>query len=161
MNSRIDPRTVSPKTIKAMLGLEKYLHRSGLDPRLLNLVNMRVSQMNGCAYCIDMHSKDLRAGGESEQRVYELDAWREAPFYSEKDRAALAWAEAVTRIEAGHVPDAVFKEARDHFKEEELVDLTLAVVAINGWNRLNIAFRTVPGSYQAGQLATWLAQLPD
>ena len=151
MEPRIDHTRVSPGAIKAMLGVESYLHQSGLETALLNLVRLRVSQINGCAYCLDMHAKDLRAAGESEQRIYELDAWRETPFYSEKERAALAWAEAVTLISDGHVPDAVFEQARSQFTEEELVNLTLAVVGINGWNRLNIAFRTVPGTYEPGQ----------
>jgi AhpD family alkylhydroperoxidase len=157
MKPRIDHKKVSPSAIKAMLGLERYLHQSGLDARLLDLVRMRVSQLNGCAYCLDMHAKDLRAAGETEQRLYALDAWKETPFYSEKERAALAWAEAVTLISDGHVPDGVFESARGQFNEQELVDLTLAVVAINGWNRLNIAFRTIPGTYQPGALAAQLA----
>ncbi len=157
MKPRIDHRKVSPDALKAMLGLENYLHHSMLDERLLNLVRMRVSQINGCAYCLDMHAKDLRAAGETEQRLYELDAWRETPFFTERERAALAWAEAVTRVADEHVPDAVFETARSQFSEAELVDLTLAVVAINGWNRLNIAFRTVPGAYQPGALAAQLA----
>ena len=159
MQPRIDQRKVAPGAIKAMLGLESYLHKSGLDERLLNLVRLRVSQMNGCAYCIDMHSKDLRAAGETEQRLYELDAWRETPFYSEREQAALAWAEAVTQIADGRVSDKVFKQARDQFSEPELADLTLAVVAINGWNRLNIAFRTVPGTYQPGQITRIISDL--
>ena len=148
MEPRIDYRKVLPGAMSAMLGLEKYLHTCGLPQRLLNLIKFRVSQINGCAYCLDMHSKDLRVAGESEQRLYLLDAWRESPFYSERERAALAWAEAVTRVTEGHVPDEVFKEARSQFSEEELANLTLAVVAINGWNRLSIAFRAVPGTYQ-------------
>lgn len=154
MEPRIDQKRVSPGAFKAMFGLESYLHQSKLDSALLNLVRLRVSQINGCAYCIDMHAKDLRAAGETEQRVYALDAWRETPFYSERERAALAWAEAVTSITDGHADDDVFSQARDEFTEEELVDLTLAVVAINGWNRLNIAFRTVPGSYRPGVTST-------
>ena len=117
----------------------------------MNLICLRASQINGCAYCIDMHWKDLKAGGETDQRLYMLDAWRESPFYSERERAALAWAESVTLITEGHAPDEVFEEARKQFSEAELVNLTLAVLAINGWNRLNIAFRTVPGSYQPGK----------
>jgi AhpD family alkylhydroperoxidase len=132
----------------AMFGLEAYLANCGLEPSLLHLLKFRVSQINGCAYCLDMHSKDLRAQGETEQRLYLLDAWRESPFYTERERAALAWAEAVTLVTEGHVPDEVYEQARAEFSEEELVNLTLAVVTINGWNRLNIAFRTTPGSYQ-------------
>jgi AhpD family alkylhydroperoxidase len=142
-----------------MFGLERFVNHSGLDAGLLDLVRMRVSQINGCAYCLDMHSKELRAAGESEQRLYSLDAWRETPFYDEREQAALAWSEAVTLVGEGHVPDEVFRQAIEQFSEEELVNLTMAVVAINGWNRLNIAFRTVPGSYQAGQVKQLETQL--
>ena len=135
--------------MKAMRGLEDYLAACGLEPSLLDLVRTRASQINGCAYCLDMHTKDARARGESEQRLYELDAWRETPFYTERERAALAWTEAVTLIAKGHVPDAVYEEVCQHLSEEELVNLTLAVVAINGWNRFAISFRTVPGTYQS------------
>jgi len=134
--------------MKAMRDLETYLADCGLEPSLLDLVRTRASQINGCAYCLDMHTKDARARGESEQRLYALDAWRETPFYTERERAALAWTEAVTLITNGHVPDAVYEEVRKHLSEEELVNLTLAVVAINGWNRFAISFRTVPGTYQ-------------
>src|ERR1051326_9009257 len=139
MEARIDYLKVGRGVYEAMLGLEKYLHQCGLEEKLLVLLKLRVSQINGCAYCIDMHWKDLRAQGESEQRLYGLDAWEESPYYTERERAALAWTEAVTRVTEGHVPDAVFQEARRHFSEKEIADLTLAVVAINGWNRLNIA----------------------
>ncbi|HTO23995.1 MAG TPA: carboxymuconolactone decarboxylase family protein [Spirochaetia bacterium] len=148
MQPRINIMSVSPGALKAMLGLGSYLHQCGLDVKLLDLINLRVSQINGCAYCLDMHWKDLRAAGETEQRLYGLDAWRESPYYTERERAALAWAEAVTRIPDGQVPDAVFEEAQRHFNDKELADLTLGVVAINGWNRLNIAYRTTPGTYQ-------------
>jgi AhpD family alkylhydroperoxidase len=148
MQARIEYGQNSAGAVNAMLGLAKYLHESGLEHSLLNLVSLRASQINGCAYCLDMHWKDLKAAGESDQRLYSLDAWRETPFYSERERAALAWTEAVTKITEGHVPDEVYEEVRPHFTEKELVDLTLEVVAINGWNRLNIAFRTVPGAYQ-------------
>ena len=148
MEPRINIRSVSPGALKAMLGLETYLHQSGLDKKLLDLINLRVSQINGCAYCIDMHWKDLRAAGETEQRLYGLDAWRESPYYTDRERAALAWAEAVTLVREGHVPDDVFEEVHRHFNDQELADLSLAIVAINGWNRLNIALRTVPGTYQ-------------
>jgi len=131
-----------------MLGLETYLHRCGLDLKLLDLIKLRVSQINGCAFCLDMHWKDLRAAGEGEQRLYGLDAWRESPYYSDKERAALAWAEAITLVTEGHVPDEVFEEAHRHFNDEELSNLTLGVVAINGWNRISIAFRTEPGTYE-------------
>ncbi len=153
MERRIDYTGVAPGAFHAMLGFGKYLSQSGLDPALLNLVYLRASQINGCAYCIDMHWKDLRAGGEKEQRLYGLDAWAESPYYTDRERAALAWTEAVTRLTGGHVPDTVYEQARRFFSEKELVDLTLAVVAINGWNRLNIAFHTPAGTYQPGQWA--------
>ena len=129
MQSRIDGAKVAPGAYKAMLGLEAYLHESGLELALLHLIKLRASQINGCAYCIDMHWKDLRAIGENEQRLYGLDAWREAPYYTERERAALAWTEAVTRITDGHVPDQVYEEVRQHFSEKELADLTLAVAS--------------------------------
>ena len=159
MEPRIDPRITSPGALKAMLGLEQQVRNSGLDEKLLLLVKFRVSQINGCAYCLDMHSKDLRAAGETEQRRYLLDAWRESPFYSERERAALSWAEAVTRVSEDHVPDAVYEQARSQFTEEELVNLTLAVVAINGWNRLSISLRAVPGSYQPRQYEEFVKQM--
>jgi AhpD family alkylhydroperoxidase len=148
MKQRVNFLEVGPGVVKAMFGLGGYLAQCGLESSLLNLLYFRVSQINGCAYCLDMHSKDLRAGGETEQRLYLLDAWRESPFYSGRERAALAWAEAVTLLNEGDVPDDVFEAARAEFSEQELVNLTLAVVTINGWNRFNIAFRTTPGSYQ-------------
>jgi AhpD family alkylhydroperoxidase len=135
-------------TRQAMLALQRHVNESGLERSLLELVKMRASQINGCGYCLDMHSKDARAEGETEQRLYLLDAWREAPFYTDRERAALEWTEAVTKITEGHVPDAVYESVRAHFSEEELVHLTLGVVAINGWNRLMIAFRVEPGSYR-------------
>jgi len=134
--------------MKAMYGLEKYLATCGLEASLIDLIKLRASQINGCAYCIDMHTKDARARGESEQRLYELVAWRETPFYTERERAALAWTEAVTLIADEHVPDEVFEQALQQFTEQALVNLTLALVAINGWNRFAISFRTVPGTYQ-------------
>ena len=148
MQPRINIATVSPGAMQAMLGLETYLRGCGLDIKLLDLIKLRVSQVNGCAYCIDMHWKDLRAAGETEQRLYGLDAWRESPYYSERERAALAWAEAVTRVTDGHVPDEVFEQARGQFNDDELANLTLGIVAINGWNRLCIALRVTPGTYQ-------------
>lgn len=148
MHPRIDQSKASPGAMNAMLGLERYVRQSGLPENLVHLVRLRVSQINGCAYCLDMHSKDLRAAGETEQRIYLLDAWREAPFYSERERAALAWAEAVTLVAEDHVPDEVYEHARSQFSEEELASLTLAVVTINGWNRISIAFRNLPGAYQ-------------
>lgn len=148
MKPRIDYGKVAPGALDAMRGLERYTHASGLEPKLLELVKLRASQLNGCAYCLDMHSKDARALGETEQRLYALSAWRETPFFDERERAALAWAEAVTHLSDGHAPDGVYEAARQQFSEKELVDLTLAIVAINGWNRLAVAFRTVPGTYQ-------------
>jgi AhpD family alkylhydroperoxidase len=148
MEARLKYGQVAPGVLKAMRGLETYLEECGLERSLLHLVKTRASQINGCAFCLDMHTKDARADGETEQRLYALDAWRETPFYTERERAALAWTEAVTRITEGHVPDALYEEVRQHFSEKELVDLTLAVVAINGWNRLAISFRSVPGIYQ-------------
>lgn len=148
MAERIDYKKVAPGAFQAMLGLETYVHQSALEPALLELVKMRVSQINGCAYCLDMHAKDARAAGETEQRLYLLNAWREAPFYSARERAALAWAEAVTVLAGQGVADAVYEEVRSQFDEKALVDLTLAIVAINGWNRLAVPFRAEVGGYQ-------------
>ncbi|WP_366937339.1 carboxymuconolactone decarboxylase family protein [Alicyclobacillus sp.] len=148
MEPRIDYGRVAPGAVKAMQGLEQYLRGSGLEHSLLELVKTRASQINGCAYCIDMHTKDARAAGETEQRLYALSAWRETPFFTERERAALAWTEAVTNVTDGHVPDEVYTWARSQFSEEELVNLTMAVIAINGWNRLAISMRAVPGTYQ-------------
>jgi AhpD family alkylhydroperoxidase len=145
---RVEYAKVAPEMVQAMLGLESYVHASGLEAPLLDLVRTRASQINGCAYCLDMHTKDARAAGESEQRLYTLPAWRETPFFTERERAALAWTEAVTTIAGRDVPDEIYEEASRHFTEKELVDLTMAVVAINGWNRFNVAFRTVAGAYQ-------------
>jgi AhpD family alkylhydroperoxidase len=144
------------KAIKPLFSLGAYLSRSTVEQSLLDLLAFRVSQINGCAYCLDMHSKDLRAHGETEQRLYMLDAWREAPLYTDRERAALAWAEAVTKLEKNNVPDDAYEEASQQFSEEELVDLTMAVIGINSWNRLNIAFRTPAGDYTPGQHATLL-----
>jgi AhpD family alkylhydroperoxidase len=149
MNARMDFRKASPPAAKAIADLHAYVHRCGLEHGLLELVKLRASQLNGCAHCIDMHTKELRADGESEQRLYLLGAWRESPFYSERERAALAWTEALTLVTDGHVPDDIYEAARAQFSEEELANLSVAIVAINGANRLNIAFRTVPGSYRA------------
>jgi AhpD family alkylhydroperoxidase len=150
MKQRLDFLATTPNVVKAMLGLHKPISQSGLEKKLLDLVYFRVSQINGCAFCLDMHSKDLRAEGESEQRLYVLEAWRESPFYSDRERAALAWAEAVTTLSGKDVPDDVYEQARAQFSEAELVNLTLAVIAINGWNRLNISFHTTPGTYEVG-----------
>ena len=149
MQSRLDAQRASPGAYHAMLTLEMFVRESSkLEPSLIELVKMRASQINGCAFCIDMHSKDARAEGETEQRLYALNAWRETPFFTDRERAALAWAEAITLVAEGHVPDAVYEDARQQFSDEELVNLTLAIVTINGWNRLSIAFRAVPGEYQ-------------
>jgi AhpD family alkylhydroperoxidase len=145
---RIDYRNaVSKDALHALYGLEQVVRKSGLETKLLELVRMRASQLNGCAYCLDMHSKDARAEGETEQRLYGLSAWRETPYYSDRERAALEWTEAVTLVSRDQVPDDVYEKTRQHFSEAELVSLTLAVVAINSWNRVAIAFRAVPGSY--------------
>ncbi len=141
---RLDYRQVAPEAVQTMRGLEAYVKSSGLEPSLLELVKIRASQLNGCAYCIDLHTRSARAAGESERRIYALSAWQEAPFFSARERAALAWTEAVTLLAEGRVPDHVYEVARRHFTERELVDLTMAVVAINGWNRLAVAFRLPP-----------------
>ena len=146
---RMNPSKAAPGLYSAMLGLERYLHECGLESNLLHLIKLRASQLNGCAYCIDMHWKDLRAAGESEQRLYGLDAWEESPYYTERERAALAWTEAVTLITEGHVPERVYRAVQPHFSEKELADLTGAVATINAWNRLAIAARTLPGTYKA------------
>lgn len=148
MEPRLDPSKAAPKAYQAMYGLEMYVRKCGLEMPLLELVKTRASQLNACAYCIDMHTKDARAHGETEQRLYALSAWRETPFFTDRERAALAWTEAVTLVGESHVPDEVFEETRRHFSDEELVNLTMAIVTINGWNRLSVAFRAVPGSYQ-------------
>jgi AhpD family alkylhydroperoxidase len=149
MNQRINYTKVNPNAFEVMLGLEKYLRGSGLDEKLRALVYLRASQINGCAYCLDMHWKDLRALGESEDRLYLLDAWRESPGYTERERAALEWTEAVTLVASSHVPDEVFRIVREQFTEAELVDLTLAISTINAWNRLSISFRATPGAYKS------------
>ena len=153
MNARINLMNVNPGILQAMLGLEKQVSKSRLDTKLLDLVRMRASQINGCAYCLDMHSKDARANGETEQRLYGLNAWRETPYYSARERAALEWTEALTLVSETHVPDDVYERVREQFSEDELAHLSLAVVAINGWNRLNVAARTVPGDYVPGMFA--------
>src|SRR3954462_1121008 len=130
--------TAAPEPYRALAGVEAWLKKSGIEPGLLHMLKLRASQINGCAYCIDMHWKDAKAAGESDQRLYGLDAWEESPYYTERERAALAWTEAVTNVREGHVPDAVFEQVRKSFSDQELADLTLAVVSINGWNRLNI-----------------------
>lgn len=148
MQERIKYYKVAPGVVKAMRELGAYTESCGLEKSLLELIKIRASQINGCAYCLDMHTIDARAMGESEQRIYALNAWQETPFFSERERAALAWTEALTLITVGHVSDAVYEQAREHFSEKELVDLALAIVAINGWNRLAISFRALPGNYR-------------
>ena len=157
MKARIDLMHVTPGVIQAMLGLERQVHQAGFDRKLLDLVRMRASQINGCAYCLDMHSKDARANGETEQRLYGLEAWRETPYYSSRERAALEWTEALTLVSETRVPDEVYERVREQFPEDELVHLSLAIVAINGWNRLNVAARTVPGDYVPGNQAALAA----
>ena len=148
MQPRIDFRQTAPGAMQAMLALQSYVNNSGLPESLLELVKIRASQINACAYCLDMHTKDARANGESEQRIYALNAWRETPFFNDRERAALAWTESLTLLTEGHVSDGVFEEVRRHFSDEEVVNLSMAVVAINSWNRLLTAFRAVPGEYQ-------------
>jgi AhpD family alkylhydroperoxidase len=148
MKERINYATVAPDVYQTMLGVHRYLERCGLDERLMNLIYLRASQMNGCAYCIDMHWKDLRELGETEQRLYGLDAWEESPYYTQRERAAFAWTQAITNIQDGHAPDAVYQEVRKQFNEKEIADLTFAIATINAWNRLAIAARTPAGSYQ-------------
>ena len=149
MAPRIDYTKVGSGALRAMYGLEKYLAESSIEKPLRELIKVRASQINGCAYCIDMHWKDVRAGGETEQRLYGLVAWREAPYYSERERAALAWTEELTLIAEHHVSDKLYEQTRRQFSEQELVDLTLAVVTINAWNRIAISFRSEAGSYQS------------
>ena len=153
MPQRLNYAKASPDGFKAMRQLQAHVDGCGLEHPLLELVKMRVSQMNGCAYCLDMHSKDARAAGETEQRLYLLNAWRESPFYSDRERAALTWTEALTCISANDVSDELYAEVRKHFSDKELVDLSLAIIAINGWNRLAIPFRSEPGHYQPGDHA--------
>ena len=153
MEQRINIFEKGSDAMQALYGLGAYLAKSPIEQSLLNLVYFRVSQINGCAFCLDMHAKDLRAKGETEQRLYVLDAWREAPFYTEKERASLAWAEALTKLSGGSVPDEIYNNARKQFSEAELIDLTLAVITINSYNRINIAFGAAVGTYQVGQFA--------
>lgn len=148
MASRIDYEKVASGAVRAMLALEGYVRSSGLEPSLLELVRLRASQINGCAFCVDMHTKDARARGETEQRLYAVAVWEDTPFFTAREHAALAWTEAVTQISYTHVPDAIYEEARKRFSEKELVDLTMAVIAINGWNRLSVSFRKEAGTYQ-------------
>ena len=154
MQPRIDFRQTAPGAMQALLTFQAYVNNSGLPESLLELVKIRASQINACAYCLDMHTKDARANGESEQRIYALNAWRETPFFNDRERAALAWTESLTLLTEGHVSDGVFEEVRRHFSDEEVVNLSMAVVAINSWNRLLTAFRAVPGEYQPTHRST-------
>jgi AhpD family alkylhydroperoxidase len=149
MEPRIDFRTFNPEPIQALSAMEKYIAGCGLPHRLIHLLKLRASQINGCAYCIDMHSIDARATGETEQRLYALNAWRETPFFDDRERAALGWIEAVTLVAETHVPDEVYQETRKYFSEQEIVDLTFIAATINAWNRLAIAMRSLPGRYRA------------
>jgi AhpD family alkylhydroperoxidase len=150
MEPRVKYQT-APEAIKGMFELERYVRTCGLDQKLVHLLKARASQMNGCAYCIDMHTKDARAAGETEQRLYALNAWQETPFFTDQERAALAWTESLTNIQQGHAPDDVYQELTRHFSEQEIVALTIAITTINAWNRISIGFRAVPGSYQPQQ----------
>ena len=147
MAARLNYGKAAPGVMKAMMGLENYLEECGLEPKLLDLVKLRASQINGCAYCVDMHSLDLRAEGETEQRIFALPVWQETPFYTDRERAALLWTEKVTLISVDHVPDEVYEQVRPHFTDEELANLTLAIAAINAWNRFGVSFRSEPGHY--------------
>jgi len=147
----LDYRKFAPEALKAMLAMESYLSQCSLDHKLIHMLKLRASQINGCAFCIDMHWKDARAGGETEQRLYGLDAWRESPYYTDRERAALAWTEAVTLISTTHAPDADFSELQKYFTEKEIVDLVYAISTINAWNRIAISLRAVPGHYQPPQ----------
>ena len=153
MKTRINYALAAPGVYDAMDALDEYVRQCGLERPLILLVQLRASQINGCAVCLDMHWKDLRALGESEQRMYSLDAWRECPYYSDRERAAFEWTEAITEVANEHVPERVYEEVRPHFTEKELADLTLAVAAINAWNRLSIAARLYPGGYKPVEVA--------
>lgn len=148
MEQRLDYGKVSPDAMKAMNALERAVKVSGIEPSLLELVKLRASQINGCAYCVDMHTKDARAKGETEQRLYALSVWEKTPFYTERERAALLWTENLTLLSETHVPNDVYAAVTPHFTEKELVDLTLAIVLINGWNRFAVSFRDIPGTYE-------------
>jgi AhpD family alkylhydroperoxidase len=154
MEPRLDYRKFAPEAAKAMYALETYLSHSSLEHNFIHLLKLRASQINGCAFCIDMHWKDARAGGETEQRLYGLDAWREAPYYTDRERAGLAWIESVTLVASTHVPDEVFAEVQKYFNEKEIVDLVYVAVTINAWNRIAISLRAVPGRYQPPQKST-------
>ena len=149
MEARLNAYKIAPQLYPNLLALQKYIDSCGLERPLLELVRLRSSQINGCAYCLDMHTKDARAMGETEQRLYLISAWRESPFYTERERAALEWTEAVTLVSETNVPDQVYERVKQHFKPAELVNLTAAIAMINTWNRLSVAFRAVPGAYQS------------
>jgi len=153
IKARLDYAKYAHDPLRSLYAVERYLHESGIDSKLLHVLKLRASQINGCAYCIDMHWKDARAAGETEQRLYGLDAWRESPYYTERERAALEWAETVTLVSQTHVPDDVYERVRAQYSEKEIVDLTLALGMINLWNRMAISFRAVPGLYQPKQSA--------
>jgi AhpD family alkylhydroperoxidase len=153
VKARINYADADPKALRLLLAVEGHIRASALESRLLHLVKMRASQINGCAFCLDMHSKDARAEGETEQRLYSLDAWEESPYYTERERAALAWTEAVTVLTNGHVPDSVYEHVRTQFSEAEISALTLAAAMINTWNRLNVALRTEAGGYRPGMFS--------
>jgi AhpD family alkylhydroperoxidase len=148
MSERLNAMQLAPDAYKALFGVEQYVRSSGLEPSLVELVKLCASYINGCAYCVDMHTKDARAAGETEQRLFAVPVWRETPYFTDRERAALEWTEAVTEIGMGGVPDDLYEEVAAHFNEKEIVDLTMAVIAINAWNRAAISFGTVPGSYQ-------------
>jgi AhpD family alkylhydroperoxidase len=155
LEPRIDyQKALPPEALRAFYQVEHAVHKSGLDEKLLHLIKMRASQLNGCAFCLDMHSKDARLAGETEQRLYGLNAWRETPYYTDRERAALEWTEAVTLISRDQTPDDVYERTRKFFDEAEFGALTLAIVMINNWNRIAISFRAVPGSYQPGSVKT-------
>ena len=143
MNPRLNPYQAAPEAMKAVAALDTYVQGSGLEPSLVELIKMRASQINGCAYCLHMHSRDARAKGETEERLYLLDAWRESPLYTDRERAALGWTEAVTLVSQTHVPDDAYEELRGQFSEEEVVKLTVSIAPINAWNRVAISFRAV------------------
>jgi AhpD family alkylhydroperoxidase len=151
---RIDYNAIAPDAVRAHRALESYVRSSGLEQSLLHLIKLRASYINGCAYCVDMHTKDARIAGEQEQRLYAVPVWRETPFFTPRERAALAWTDAVTEVSKTHVPDEVFDEVREHFSDEEITNLTVAIVTINGWNRLAISMRTPVGSYVPGSPRT-------
>jgi len=159
MSQRINVFESSPLAVKAVFGIEQYVRSSSLEPSLYKLVKLRASYLNGCAFCVDMHTREARAAGESEQRLFAVPVWKETPFFSARERAALAWTESVTELGRGGVSDELFRATREHFSEQELVDLTIGIIAINAWNRLAVSFAAVPGSYQPARAREQLAQV--